>query len=53
MMWLFSFKSVFQRYNNLKIYKEGKTPEQKFSVVEFQMCPTYYHTWGFPVFVLE
>ena len=30
-----------------------KTTEQKFSSVEFQIFPTDYHTWGFPVFVLE
>ena len=30
-----------------------KTPEQNFSGVELQICPTDYHTWDCPVFVLE
>ena len=33
--------------------EDVKTPEQNFSVVEFQFFPTYYHTWAYPVFVLE
>ena len=33
--------------------EDGKTPEQKFSVVEFQIFLTYYHTWGCTVFFLE
>ena len=28
-------------------------PEKKFSGVEIQICPIYYHTWGCPVFFLE
>ena len=32
--------------------EEGRTPDHKFSNVEFQFFPTYYHTWGCPVFVL-
>ena len=27
--------------------------DQKFSGVEFQIFHTDYHTWGFPVFLLE
>ena len=31
----------------------GKTPEQKFVDVEFQILPTDYQTGGCPVFILE
>ena len=47
------FKAAFQRYNSLEMEKDKKTSEQKFSGVEFQIYPTDYHTWGYPVFVLE
>ena len=53
MMWPFYFKSECQRRNILEIDKYGKTLEQNFSVVEFQICSTDYHTWVCPVFVLE
>ena len=53
MMRLFSFKAACQRYHRLEMDEGGKTLEQKFSGVEFQFFPTEYHTWGFPVFVLE
>ena len=33
--------------------KDGNTPEKKCSSVEFKHFPTHFHTWGFPVFVLE
>ena len=33
--------------------KDGKNHEQKFSNVEFQIFPTKYHTWGYPVLVLS
>ena len=33
--------------------KDWKTPEQKFSGMEFKNFPTDYHTWGCPVFFLE
>ena len=46
MMWPFSFKASCQRYNILEIDEVVKTPEQKFSSVEFQIFPTYYHPWG-------
>ena len=49
----FSFKAVCQSYNSLEIDDDGKTPEEKFSGVDFQIFPTYYHTLGCPVFVLE
>ena len=49
----FSFKAAFQRYNILEMDDDGKTPEQKFSGVAFQIFPTDYHTWEFPVFVIE
>ena len=31
----------------------GRTSEQNFSGVKFEIFPTYYHTWGCPVFFLE
>ena len=40
-------------YNILDMDEYRKTPEQKFSGVELQNFPTYYHTLGCPVFVLE
>ena len=33
--------------------EDGKTPEQKFSGVGFQICPIDYHTWVCPIFVIE
>ena len=33
--------------------KDRKTREQKFSGMKLKICPTDYHTWGFPVFVIE
>ena len=30
-----------------------KMSEQKFAGVEFQICTTDYHTWCYPIFVLE
>ena len=33
--------------------KDIKTPGYKFSGVNFQIFPTDYHTWVFPVFVQE
>ena len=33
--------------------KDGKTPDQKFSGVEFQTFTIDYHTWVWLVFVLE
>ena len=33
--------------------KYGNNPEQKFSGVELQIFPVYYHTWFSPVLVLE
>ena len=53
MMWPFYFKAACQKYNNMEIYEERKTPDQKFSGVEFQIFLTDYHTWGFLFFVLE
>ena len=35
------------------MYEYGKTLEQKLSSVEYHIFPTYYHTWGFPVLVIE
>ena len=52
MLWPFSFKAVLQRYNILEIDEDRKSPEQKFSSVEFQIFFTDYHTWGCPVFIL-
>ena len=53
MIWTFSFKSEFQRYNSLEMDEDGKTTyHNNFSVVDFQVCPTYYHTWGCPIIVL-
>ena len=40
-------------YNIMEMDKDGKTPEQKFSGVEFQIFPRDYHTWGCPIFFLE
>ena len=53
MLWIFLFKSVCQRYNILDMDEDVKMQEQNFSGMEFQIFPTDYHTWGFPVFVLE
>ena len=53
MMWPFSFKSEYQRYNILEMDEDVKTPEQKFSGVELQIHPTDYYTCFFPIFVLE
>ena len=33
--------------------EDGKMPEQKFSGVEFKKCPTDYHNWGCPVFIVK
>ena len=33
--------------------EDRKTPEQKFSGEEFQICTTNYRTWGCLVIVLE
>ena len=49
----FLFKAEFQRYNSLDIDKYRKTPDQKFSVVYFQVSPMDFHTWGCPNFVLK
>ena len=49
----FSSKVVCHRYNSLEMDTDGMTTEQKFSGVELQFFPTYYHTWGCPVFFLE
>ena len=48
MMWTFSFKVEYHSYNSLEIYKDKKTPEKKFSGVEFHFPPTEYHIWGMP-----
>ena len=52
-MWPFSFNAACQRYNILEMYEDVKTPEKKFAGMEFQFFPTDYHTWGFPMFILE
>ena len=46
MLWNFSFKTACQRYNILEIYEYGNTLKQNVSGLEFQICPTEYHTWG-------
>ena len=43
-MWPFSFKAMYQRYNSLDMDEDGKTSEQNISGVEFQSCPTDCHT---------
>ena len=52
-MWNFFFNTAGQRQNSLEINEDGKTPEQKFSGVEFQIYLKDYHTWGCTVFFLE
>ena len=49
----FLFKAVRQRYNSLEMEKDRKTPDQKFSGVDFQVSPMDYHTWGYIVFILK
>ena len=49
----FFFKAYLQRYNILEMDEDRKMSEQKFSDVKFQIFPTAYHTWFFPVFVLD
>ena len=53
MLWTLSFKTACHRYNSMDMDEDRKTPEQKFSGVEFQNFPTVYDTWGCPVFILE
>ena len=53
MMWPVSFRVSCHKYNSLEIDEDVKTPEQKFSGVEFQICPTDYRTWGCLVLFLE
>ena len=52
-MWTFYFKTACHMYNTLEMDEDRKTPEQKFSDVEFEIFVTDYHTWGCPIFVLE
>ena len=40
MMCTFSSKATLNRYNSMKMDGDGKTPEQKFSGVKFQIWPT-------------
>ena len=49
----FSFKSACQRYNSLEMDENRKTPEKKFSGVDFQIFPADYHTWVCPVFIIK
>ena len=53
MLWHILFKAAYHRYNILNMDEDVNTPEHIFSVVEFKTFPTDYHTWRFPVFVLE
>ena len=53
MMWNFSFKETCHKYNSLDMDEDRKTLEKKFAGLEFQIFTTDYHTWCFPVFVLE
>ena len=50
MLWPFYFKVA---NNSLEMDEDRKTPEKIRFGVELQICPTDYHTWGCPVFVLE
>ena len=47
MLWTLSSKTACHRYNSMDMDEDRKTPEQKFSGVEFQNFPTVYDTWGF------
>ena len=53
MIFTFSFKAAFHRYNSLEMDEEGRTPGNKSTNVKFQIWTIDYHTWGWPVFVLE
>ena len=51
-MWNFPLNAACKSYNSLEMDEDGKTPDKKFLGLEFQICPTGYHTWGFPIVVL-
>ena len=53
MLWHLSLNPACKSYNSLEMNKDRKTPEQKVSGVELQICPTDYHTWGCSIFFLE
>ena len=52
-MWTLSFNYYFCKYNILNMENYANTPEKKLSGVDLLIWPMYYHTWGFPVLVIE
>ena len=53
MLWPFAVQTYVNRRNELKIGKDGKTPNQRWTQCNHPPDPSKFHTWGCPIFVLD
>ena len=52
-MWSFALKAAEDRRNRLKLDENGLAPIHKFSKAFTNVEIKHWHTWGYPVFILE
>ena len=52
-LWPFAMQVIVERHNRLSLDQHGRSPLEKFSVIEDEPLPTTFHTFGYPVFILE
>lgn len=53
MLWSFAVQTYVNRRNELKIGKNGKSPNQRWTQCNHPPDPSKFHTWGCPIFVLD
>ena len=52
-LWPYAIQSVVERNNRVSLDADGRSPIEKFFNTEDHINPTYCHTWGCPVYILD
>ena len=51
-LWTYA-NSVVDKHNKLSLYEHGRSPLERLSGIRDEIVPTYVHTWGCPVRILD